>query len=195
MGNFIIIGAGGHGKVVADILLRSGLTIGGFLDDSPDAIGSIRFGLPVLGPIDSYQHHAPDALILGIGSNAVRKAIVERLGESAHDLWHNAIHPSAVIAPSVQLGVGLVVAAGAVINPDSIIGDHVIINTSASVEHDCNIEAYSHLAQGSHLGGEVTVRQGALLGMGSVAVSGITIGSWSVISPATAVLHNIANSY
>ncbi|HUS13048.1 MAG TPA: hypothetical protein VMZ30_21430, partial [Pyrinomonadaceae bacterium] len=100
MSGVLVLGAGGHGKVVADILLLSGIKVLGFLDDNDHSTGMVHLGLPVLGKIDEYARHAPDGLVLGIGSNRVRRMIVGRLGAAAESLWINAIHPRATVAVS-----------------------------------------------------------------------------------------------
>lgn len=191
MSGVLIFGAGGHAKVVADILCCQGVSIRGFLDDDPQSWGTTRLGIPVLGGIDAWIDHAPDGLVIGIGSNSIRRAIVARLGDRVQNLWRSAIHPRATIAESVRLGHGVVVAAHAVLNPDSVIGDHAIINTSATVDHDCTIGAYVHIAPGVHLGGGVRVDEGTLIGIGSSVIPYRTIGSWAVIGAGAAVVTDI----
>ncbi len=191
MSGILIIGAGGHGKVVADILLRQSISVLGFLDDDPATWGTLRLGLPVLGAIDTFSDYSPEGLAMGIGSNTIRREIVRRLGNLAHDLWQLAIHPRAVIAPSVSIGRGTVVAAGAVVNPDTYLGDHVIINTGATVDHDCHIGDFVHIAPGAHIAGGVRVSEGALLGIGSVAIPGSAIGEWATVGAGAVVLDNI----
>src|SRR4051794_39245546 len=132
MSGVLILGAGGHGKVGADILRCQGVAVGGFLDDDPASWGTTRLDLPGLGAIDRYHEFAPDGLALGIGANAIRRQIVERLGSAAQALWRPAIHPRATIAASARLGRGVVIAAGVVANPDTLLGDFVIINTGAT---------------------------------------------------------------
>ena len=191
MSGILILGAGGHGKVVADILNACHLEIAGFLDDNPRARSEERLGLPVLGAIDEYRIYAPSGLVLGIGQNHVRQAVVKRLGVTAQDLWINAIHPRATVASSVLLGHGIVVAAHAVVNPDSAIGSHVIINTGATIDHECSINDYAHVAPGSHLAGNVVVETGAFLGVGASVIPGLTIGEWSIVGAGSVVLRDI----
>lgn len=191
MSGILIIGAGGHGKVVADILLRLSMPVLGFLDDDPATWGTLRLDLSVLGAIDTFSDYFPEGLVMGIGSNTMRREIVRRLGSLAHELWLPAIHPEAVIAPSVSVGRGTVVAAGAVVNPDTYLGDHVIINTGATVDHDCHIGDFVHIAPGAHIAGGVHVGEGALLGIGSVAIPGATIGEWATVGAGAVVLEDI----
>src|SRR4051812_40594641 len=119
MSGVLILGAGGHGKVVADILMSQGILVRGFLDDYPAIWGERRLGIPILGGMEAYAEFDPTGLILGVGGIAARTAIVTRLGERARHLWCNAIHPRATVARSVRLGSGIAVMAGAVVNPDT----------------------------------------------------------------------------
>jgi sugar O-acyltransferase (sialic acid O-acetyltransferase NeuD family) len=190
MSSILIIGAGGHGKVVADILLSGGSQVLGFLDDDPATWYTLRLGLPVLGPIDDYVRFAPDGLALGIGSNAARQQIIARMPE-AESLWRNAIHQSAIISPSAQIGRAVVIAAGAIVNPDAVIGDYAIVNTGATVDHDCVIGDYAHIAPGAHLSGGVRVGRGALVGVGAAVAPGCSIGNRSVVGAGAAVVRNV----
>lgn len=191
MSRVLVIGSGGHAKVVADILRCQGSTVVGFLDDNPETWGSKRLGLPVLGGLETYTDHMPDALIVGVGAADIRRRIVERLGIAAEPLWCNAVHPSATIASSARLGRGVVVAAGAVINPDAVAGDHVIINTGATVDHDCHVGNYSQIAPGAHLAGAVRVGQGVLVAMGAIVVPGRTIGDGAVVGAGAVVVRDV----
>jgi sugar O-acyltransferase (sialic acid O-acetyltransferase NeuD family) len=208
MSGVLIIGAGGHGKVVADILMCSGIQVLGFLDDDPatwpnsdesdssQARGRAErayrppLGLPVLGAIEEYQRFAPDGLAMGIGSNAARRQIVARLS-GAESLWRNAIHPRAIVSPFARLGKGIVVAAGSVVNPDAVIGDFAILNTGATVDHDCVIGDYAHIAAGAHLSGNVRVGEGTLIGIGAAIAPGCSAGDWSVVGAGAAVVHDV----
>ena len=187
----LVLGAGGHGKVVADVLLSQGVAVLGFLDDDPSTWELTRLGLPVLGRIDTYASHNPVGLVMGIGDNRARRHLVERLGAQANDLWISAIHPRATIARSARLGRSLVIAAGAVINPDSVLGDHVIVNTGATVDHDCTIADYAHLAPGAHLSGGVKIGMGALIGTGSSVAPGNSVGDWAVVGMGAAVVRDV----
>ena len=189
----LIVGAGGHAKVVADILLCQGTYVLGFLDDDPNTWGKTRLGLPVMGGIDTYASHNPAGLVMGIGDNRVRQQIVGRL-DVASDLWRSAIHPRATIAASVRVGNGVVVAAGAVVSPDTTLGDHAIVNTGATVDHDCIIGDYAHIAPGVHLSGGVRIGAGVLIGVGAGVAPGNTIGDWAIIGVGAAVVRDVPGS-
>ena len=148
MSGVLILGAGGHAKVIADILMCRGILVRGFLDDDRKFWGETRLGLPVLGAIDLFPEYEPEGLIIGVGDNSLRRRVARLLNPHADGLLRNAIHPKATVAESVQMGKGVVVCAGAVINPDAILGNHVIVNTAATVDHDCAINDFAHIAPG-----------------------------------------------
>jgi sugar O-acyltransferase (sialic acid O-acetyltransferase NeuD family) len=194
MSGILILGSGGHGKVVADILRSAGCEVAGFLDDAPGHVGMRVLDLPILGTVDGYAAHRPSGLILGIGANHIRQRIAGQLGSAAAQLWCNAIHPRATVAQSARLGRGVVVAAGAVINPDAVIGDHAIINTGATVDHDSIIGDYAHVAPGAHLAGQVTVGAGVLIGVGAAITPSCSIGDWAVVGAGAVVVRDIPAS-
>lgn len=184
----LIIGAGGHAKVVADILLAMRQDVLGYVDDDPLLWGHSYLGLPVLGPIELLSVLEFDRVVCAIGANRVRHTLVERFSSIVNGRWINAIHPQAVIGRGVQLHEGVVIAAGVVVCVDTEIREHSIINTGSSVDHDCCIGAYAHVAPGSHLAGGVRVGEGSLLGVGVSVIPNITVGEWTVIGAgATAV--------
>jgi sugar O-acyltransferase (sialic acid O-acetyltransferase NeuD family) len=186
----LVVGAGGHGKVVADILVRQGKTVAGFVDDDGNIRGQTRLDLPILGIISDHGHDDRYLLAPAIGANAARKTVAERIG-SAADRWVSAIHPSATISGSVSLGRGVVIAAGAVINPDAVIGDFTIINTGATVDHDCEIGPFCHIAPGVNLAGGVCVGEGTLIGVGANVIPYRSIGKWVVIGAGAAVTMDV----
>lgn len=184
----IIIGASGHGKVVASTLLASNNKISGFVDDDSSLLGSYFLGCPVLGNLSFLSNRHDQAAIIAIGDNKIRKKIAEKY---AHLRWQTAIHPKAYVHPSVTLGEGTVVFAGAIIQPDAVIGRHAIVNTSTSIDHDCRIDDYAHIAPGSHLAGNITIAEGALVGIGSSIIPGMTIGQWTLVGAGSVVVNNI----
>ncbi len=189
----VIIGAGGHAKVAADIFRQMGLSIWGYLDDDPAKTGLKLLGLPILGLIQSYAEYPDAAFIVGIGANQARYNLAQRLTQ-AGVRWASAIHPRAVVAESVTLGAGGLIAAQAAINPDAQIGDHVIINTGATVDHDCSIGDFVHVAPGAHLAGGVKVGAGTLIGIGTVVTPYRTIGSGVVIGAGAVIVDDIPDN-
>lgn len=191
MNGMLILGAGGHAKVVADILCCQGVPVMGFLDDNPALWGATRLGLPILGGIATYREHLPGGLILGIGDIAERHAVVERLGPLADDLWCNALHPRATVAKSARLGRGVTVMAGAVVNPDAVLGDHSVVNTGATVDHECVIGEYAHIGPGAHLAGGIHVGQGAFIGIGANVTPCLTIGTGAIVGAGAVVIGDV----
>jgi sugar O-acyltransferase (sialic acid O-acetyltransferase NeuD family) len=191
MSGVLILGAGGHAKVVADILCCQGVPVLGFLDDNPAIWGATRLGLPVLGGIATWRAHRPGGLILGIGDIAARRAIIERLGPQVCDLWCNAIHPRATVARSVRLGRGVAVMAGAVVNPDSALDDHSVVNTGATVDHDCMIGEQAHIGPGVHLAGGIRVGHDAFIGIGASVTPWLTIGEGAIVGAGSVVIGDV----
>lgn len=196
MQKVVIIGAGGHGKVVADILkltLKQEAILG-FIDDNETARGRTVAGLPVLGGSSGLRElsRANPALlaVIAIGDNAGRQKKSEEISELGIG-FTKAIHPGAVVAASVTIGEGSVVMAGAVINTETVIGRHVIVNTSSSVDHDCVVKDFAHISPGSHLGGGVLVGEGAQVGIGAVALPGCHLGDGALVGAGAVVVDDI----
>lgn len=191
----LIIGAGGHGQVVVDMLLcardaGSAATPVGYLDDAPAAQGQIRLGLPVLGSLDLVAEVAHDAVIVGIGENRARREIYTRL-EQQGERFATAVHPRSVVARDVQIGPGTVVCAGVVVNPGSVIGANVILNTGCTIDHHNRIDDHAHIAPGAHLGGDVVIGAGSLVGIGAIVLPQRRVGSWSVVGAGSSVTRDV----
>lgn len=190
-----ICGAGGHAKVVADVLSRQvpSVPIAGFLDDRPELHGTELCDRPVLGSLASWlmqASKAESALIVGIGTNRDRERVANEITEAGFE-FASAIHPSVSIGHGVEIGDGSVLMANTVVNASAVIGKHVIINTSASVDHDCVIEDFSHISPGVNLAGGVTVGRGAHIGIGACAVPGVRIGEWARVGAGATVVGDI----
>ncbi|MFN3597238.1 MAG: acetyltransferase [Rubricoccaceae bacterium] len=183
----LVIGGGGHARVVIATLHACGLDVSGILDDRPDAAGAHVLGRPVLGPVEPARVAGRRA-VLAIGSNTVRRALAARLAPAE---WVTAVHPHALVHPSASLGTGAVVFAGAVVQPEASVGAHAIVNTGASLDHDTRLGDFAHVAPGVRLAGGVTVGEGALLGIGACAIPGVTIGAWSTVGAGAAVVRDI----
>lgn len=176
----ILYGAGGHGKVIKEIVEACGGKVEAFVDDNPSI--NERLGLPV-----AHSVGGKDEMIVSIGSNKVRKMIVEKLGAR----FAVAIHPSAIVSPSARIGEGTVVMPGAIINADAVIGRHCIVNTGASVGHDCHLEDFCHVAPHATLCGTVHLGEGVWVGAGAVVNPNVEIGEWTVVGSASAVINNV----
>lgn len=185
----VVVGAGGHGKVVVATLQAAGGRVAELWDDDPERWGAEVLGVPVHGPIAERAAESPGRpAVLALGDNRTRRRFATELPLS----WIAAIHPDAVVHPSVSPGVGTVVFAGAVIQPDAVLGRHVIVNTGASVDHDCRIGDFVHLGPGVHLAGEVRVEDGAVIGVGAAVIPGRAIGAWATVGAGAVVTREVA---
>ncbi|HET7377798.1 MAG TPA: acetyltransferase [Anaerolineae bacterium] len=196
MKRILVIGAGGHAQVAADMILscaRDGqaVMLAGFLDDDQSLLGQTLFDVPVWGTIAEVARVPHDAVVIGIGDNATRARLYEQL-LTAGEAFTTVIHPRATLAQNVSIGSGTVVFAGAVVNTGAVLGANVIINTSASVDHHARIGAHVHIAPGAHLGGDVTIEEGALIGIGATVMPRKQIGAWSVVGAGACVTKSVA---
>lgn len=194
----LILGIGGHGQIVADILLRmrdGGQDVDpiGFLDDNPSHHGATVLDLPVLGPIERLRSIVHDSVLLGIGDNRTRARLYD-LWSSRRFLFTTAIHPSAVVAPDVQIGQGTVLCAGVIVNTGATIGSNVILNTGCTVDHHNQIADHAHIAPGVHLGGDVSIGEGALIGIGATVMPQRNIGRWSVVGAGAVVTRDVPDA-
>lgn len=182
----LIYGAGGHGQVVADILLRARRSLTGFVDDDPAKVGYPLMGLPVLAPIFSDTSE----IIVAIGDNRIRAEIYQRLVQEKLVLV-SAIHRSTIVDRKLPFRPGCVFCAGAIVGIGCQMGENVILNTAATVDHHCTIGPHVHIAPGAHLAGYVTVGEGTLVGMGALVLPGVTIGQWCVIAAGSIIKHDL----
>lgn len=183
----VIIGASGHGKVIADIVIKSGDKVVGFLDDGIEK-GTVISGIEVLGAVPDYVKWKDCCFVIGIGNPYVR----ERIANALPVKWYTAIHPTAVISSlDVEIGDGTVVMANAVINSNAKIGKHCIINTAAVVEHDNVLGDYVHLSPNVALAGNVKIGKNTHIGIGSQVIQGITIASDVTVGAGATVVRNI----
>ena len=180
----LIVGAGGHGRVMLDVIrCQGGVEVVGFLDDDPKLHGQEVAGVTVLGSSSDRALIADTAagyFLPAIGNNHLRAQQFVSLQEFGLGPWP-AVHPSSVLAPSAVLGRGVQVVAGVVVNPDAEIGDNVILNTSCTVDHDCRIEEHAFIGPGAHLGGNVAVGRLCLLGIGVCVLPGLQIGEGTTV--------------
>ncbi len=192
----VIVGAGGHGRVVLDILLRAGQhDVIGFVDSDPDVTGrrvdgQLIHGDPSILPKlrDELDVHGA---IVAIGDNGVRRNFadqIERLGLTLV----NAIHPSANLARNVTLGTNTVIAAGALVCAHCQVGDSVILNTGCIVDHESMVGTASHICPGARLAGRVTVGAGAFVGIGATIIQNVRIGCEAVVGGGAVVIRDVA---
>jgi UDP-perosamine 4-acetyltransferase len=191
----VIIGAGGHGKVVLDILRAAGVHRPvGFVDADLSLAGTTVGGLPVFGPANQLaklrQQHRVKAVVVAIGDNTVRRSYAARATEHGLELV-NAIHPSAVVSPTAVVGQNVVIAAGAVICAEAKLADSVIVNTSAVVDHECVVGEAVHICPMASLAGRVTVEAEAFVGMGARVIQCLTVGRRAIIGAGAVVLVDV----
>jgi UDP-perosamine 4-acetyltransferase len=193
-GNFdlLIVGAGGHAKVIIELARAAGWSPVGLLDPAP--VGTTVLGVPVVGddslaPQLFSDGHA--AAFVALGRNELRRRIGMRLRAIGFRL-PTLVHPSAVLSPSAELGEGIAVLPQAFVHACAQIGDFSIINTAAVVEHDCIVDVGAHVAPRSVLGGNVTLGEEVFFGIGAVARPLSKIGPRTTIGAGGVVVGEIA---
>ena len=186
MNRLIILGASGHGRVIADIARLMGYRDIVFLDDNEDVVECA--GYPVVGRTSE----APAGeIFVAIGNADIRKKLMEVYQNRVQPIL---IHRSAVIADNVIIGKGSVVMAGAVINPGVKIGRGVIVNTASSVDHDCVVGDFVHVAVGAHICGSVTVGEETWIGAGAIVSNNVHICRNCIIGAGAVVIRDIDQS-
>ena len=189
MKKIVILGASGHGKVVAEIAKLNGYDHIVFLDDNTSLTQCGVYS--VVGTINDLDKYIFDGfdVIVAIGNASIRKVIQERI--SRQDALMSLIHPKACVSSDVTMGAGTVVMAGAVINTGTVIGKGCIINTGATVDHDNSLGDFVHISVGAHLAGGVTVGSGTWVGIGSAVSNNIEIGAGCMIGAGAVVIKDI----
>ncbi len=203
MEKIAILGAGGFGREVLDILVAQNRiskkwTILGFIDENLELKGKILNGYPVLGSFEWFSEtdkkeraRAKDIkVVCAIGDNVSKKRVVEKakgLGLS----FANIIHPSVVMTDFITLGEGVIICAGCILTNQITIGNYAIINLDVTIGHDTIIEDYCTLSPGVHISGRNKIEEGANIGTGAVTIQGITIGQWSIIGAGAVVAQDI----
>ncbi len=193
----IVIGSGGHAKVVIDTLLCAGRRVIGRTDRDPGRGGIDIQGVPFLGDDAALSAHDPAAVELanGIGSTgdpSRRIAVFETFRARGFRFTH-VIHPSAVIAADAEIGEGAQIMAGAIVQPGCRIGGNVIVNTGAQVDHDCAIGEHVHVAPGAVLCGEVTIGARSHVGAGAVVIQRVRVGEDCLAAAGAVVINSVAD--
>ena len=195
----IILGAGGHAKVVINALRSRGVSLHGATSADRATIGQNILDIcPVIGSDDIIAQMDPERTLLvnGLGMIAVdsspRKEIFERWKARGFS-FEGVVHPSTVIAKDVVLGEGAQVMAGAVIQPGTVIGANTIVNTSASIDHDCVIGAHCHIAPGAVLAGGISIGEGTFIGAGATIIPGVRVGSAALVAAGAVVVSEVGD--
>ncbi|WP_199181241.1 acetyltransferase [Chromobacterium alticapitis] len=197
MRDLVLLGAGGHARVLLALMRAAGYSVLGVCDPHLASSGASRWeGLDVLGDDAALLDRlGPErvALVLGIGQLSTGS-----LRERLYDLWRGRgyafpalVHPAAWIAGDALLSDGVQVMAGAIIQPGCAIGENSTINTRASIDHDCHIAAHVHVAPGATLCGSIHVDEGAFIGAGSVLVQGVRVGERAVVGAGTTLVRDL----
>jgi sugar O-acyltransferase (sialic acid O-acetyltransferase NeuD family) len=185
-----ILGAGGHGRVVADVASLMGEEDIRFLDRSwPERTQNQQW--PIVAR-DTSGLPAGSRLFLALGDNAVRQKIFVGL-PVGHFQFPVLVHPRSYVATNAKLASGTVVMAMAVVNPGSVIGEHVIINTGATVDHDCSLSDFVHVSPGAHLAGGVKIGSGSWIGIGACICEYREIGQNALVAAGASVVQNVAS--
>lgn len=191
----LILGAGGHGRVVLDILLQARqYDVVGLLDSNPDIHGRRVDGIPVRGGIDELEKISARlnvrGVIIAIGDNGVRRGLARQIEQTGLELI-NAVHPSVTLAYNATIGRNVVIAAGAVVCANCQIGDSVILNTGCIIDHQTMIGEGTHICPGVRIAGRVKVEPGVFVGIGATVVPKVTLGCESIVGAGAVVLEDV----
>lgn len=185
----IVIGAGGHGRSVAEAILLLGRDeLVGFVDDGEDANATV-WSYPILGTTDSLHTlgtHA-DSVVVAIGNNAVREKLQARVVEAGFELL-SVIHPMAFVSPTANLGIGCAVMAGAVVGTEARLGEGVIVNGGATVDHHCIVDDFGHLGVNACMAGGSVLGRGAWMQAGSALGYGVMLENHKILLPGQALV-------
>lgn len=184
-GRLVVIGAGGHAKVVIDTCQAAGWSVLGTADAAPDRR---VFGLPHLGSPEQLRVEPDVYAVVAIGSNAARRDVVRQL--EGWIPWATVVHPAAFISSRARLDDGVVVFAGAIVQADTVVGRHAILNSGCRVDHDNRIGPFSHVAPGAVLTGKVTLGEGAFVGAGAVVTPNRTLGEWCTVGAGAVIVRD-----
>lgn len=183
----IILGAGGHGRVVAETAEQLGYSVS-FLDDTKSDNDK------VIGKISDFNKYINGySFFVAIGNNELRKDLLTELSKSGAEIA-TLIHPKSAVSKNATIEKGTVVMAGAVVNSGSHIGEGCILNTSSSVDHDCNIAEFTHISVGAHLAGNVRIGEESFVCAGATVINNISICKKCIIGAGAVVIKDITES-
>jgi UDP-perosamine 4-acetyltransferase len=198
MTQVIGLGAGGHAKVVIEVLrMIGGYEFKGLLDPNKELRGTEVLGVPVIGDDGDlealFRQGITHAFIGlgGVGDNGPRKRLFENAQRHGFK-FVDAIHPQAIVSPSAEIGSGPSIMAASVINAEARLGDNVLINSGAIIEHDCVIGDHCHVATGARLASTVLLGDGVHVGAGATVRQSITIGEGVIVGAGAVVVKDVA---
>jgi acetyltransferase EpsM len=183
----VVVGAGGHAKVVISALRASGHDVIAVVDDDPLKWGTRVLGVEVSGPTDSGLGGTG---VIAVGDNRARAALAERLTLD----WLTVVHPRAFVDGTAALAPGAVVLAGAVVQAEARVGRHAIVNSGAVVEHDAVVGVFAHAGPNATLAGNVRVGEGALVGAGASVAPGACVGAWATVGAGAVVVRVVPDA-
>lgn len=193
----VIIGAGGHGRVLLDALRQAAaVEVLGFCDAHEQLHGVTLHGVPVIGnDEDLLRDYKPDdvALVNGLGSvgdSGPRGRVFELFRRKGYR-FASVIHPRAIVAADVRLGEGVQIMAGAIVQSGAQLGENVLVNTGAIVDHGCRLGDHVHVASGAVLSGDVVVGEAAHVGTGATVIQGIQIGPRALVAAGAVVIYDV----
>jgi sugar O-acyltransferase (sialic acid O-acetyltransferase NeuD family) len=189
----VVYGAGGHGKVVAEILTISGQSVNGFIDDNPALAGTSVIGVPVFAAIDWLHLHSAASVALGIGDNRARERSASLVKRHGCKLVI-AVHPAAVVSRSAKIAEGTAIMPTAVLNPDCEIGEGAIINSGAIVEHDVRVDRYAHLSPNCAIAGGAQIGAYSHIGIGASVLPLKRVGANCIVGAGAVVIDDIADN-
>ncbi len=187
----VLLGAGGHGKVVANSAELSGFEVVGFLDEDERTWGSSTSYGPVLGGLDCLGGLGDVELIVCLGSGADMHRMVDRVRSQTSIRWATVIHPGATLARTVTLEPGTAILGGSAVTVDTSIGAHCTVSGNSVVGHDNVISDFVHVGPGATVCGNVEVGTGAFLGAGCTILPGVKIGQWATVGAGAVVTRNV----
>jgi UDP-perosamine 4-acetyltransferase len=198
----IILGAGGHGRVLIDVLRRAGRTITAATDADPTRHGQTFDGVPIIGGDDAVLAKSKDKVLLVNGQGntphrgdsglKLRRELFLRFAERGYQFL-NVVSPDAVVSATATLGHGCQILTGVIVHPGTKVGDNAVLNSAASVDHDCIIGAHSHIAPGTVLCGGVKVGASSHVGAGAVVIPNMKIGANAVVGAGAVIVSDVAD--
>jgi sugar O-acyltransferase (sialic acid O-acetyltransferase NeuD family) len=193
----VVLGGGGHARVLIDCITASGLAqVSGILDCERETWGKEICGVPVLGDdslLGSIEQHEIDSFVVGLGAtgNNDGRCRLFQAGLAAGLQSLTAIHPAATFSQWADLGRGAQLMAHSIVNAGAALGENVIVNSGAIVEHDCLVGEHAHIATGARLAGSVVVGDGAHVGIGAVVKQNTRIGAGAIVGAGAVVVADV----
>lgn len=177
-----VYGAGGHAKVVIDLLEENNIPIEGIYDDYCISESCKKY--KKIYSLDALEN---ENWFIAIGNNVCRK----KISSSFDGTWISLISTHSNLSRSVSFGKGTLIMKGVSVNADTLIGDHVILNTNCSIDHDCRIEDFVHISPNVALSGNVIVGEGTHIGVGACVIPGVKIGKWVTVGAGAVIIRDI----